>query len=285
MDYSSYFPPAPQPYQFVELPPTPSHTAVRSEKFESPPHHAYDFQNFDFFNQYDAQGIPRPPSPQSQPRESAAPQSNDATEIFGDMNGELQRQGSASDDDDMVPAKSRRKAQNRAAQRAFRERKERHVKELEDQVAALKQAADTIKSENEILKLSLQKVSTENEILKATAQHARSQSPPLLPDTTGPMSFSPKDFYAEVLHAHDNKVPSHRIVVDEQSGSRLLGAAATWDFILASESYKKGSVDVASVSDYLKMVARCDGQGPVFEEKEIVKAIEMSASSGSDELI
>jgi hypothetical protein len=44
-------------------------------------------------------------------------------------------------------------------------------------------------------------------------------------------------------------------------------------------------VDVGDVSDRLKKVAKCDGQGPVFEEREIIDAIEKSVASGSDELL
>ncbi|KAG1640701.1 hypothetical protein G6F44_006566 [Rhizopus delemar] len=53
-----------------------------------------------------------------------------------------------------------RKAQNRAAQRAFRERKERHTKELEAGIRTLKEERDRLLKENE-------KVTDENEVLKA----------------------------------------------------------------------------------------------------------------------
>lgn len=98
------------------------------------------------------------------------------------------------------------------------------------------------------------------------------------------MSYSPKDFYTQVLYAHENKVPSHRIVTDE-SGSRLLAAGATWDFIIRHPLFLKGMVDVAAVSEKLKTVAKCDGQGPVFEERAIVEAIEQSVGSGGDALM
>ena len=42
------------------------------------------------------------------------------------------------------------------------------------------------------------------------------------------MRYSPTDFYTEVLQAHDNKTPSHRIVTSD-TGERLLAAGATWD--------------------------------------------------------
>ena len=98
------------------------------------------------------------------------------------------------------------------------------------------------------------------------------------------MRYSPTDFYTEVLHAHENKVPSHRIVTSE-SGERLLAAGATWDYIIKHPLYVRGMVDVGDVSDRLKKVAKCDGQGPVFEERAIIDAIEKSVASGSDELL
>jgi hypothetical protein len=69
------------------------------------------------------------------------------------------------------------------------------------------------------------------------------------------------------------------------TGSRLLAAGATWDFIISHPLFKKGLVDVSSVSERLKSLAKCDGQGPVFEERAIIDAIEKSVASGSDELI
>jgi hypothetical protein len=135
-------------------------------------------------------------------------------------------------------------------QRAFRERKERHVKDLEAKLAALQKDSATVAEENERLKLQLQKAATENEILKATAAHPhRGHSEPL--PTAGPMRYSPTDFYTEVLHAHENKTPSHRIVTSD-TGERLLAAGATWDYIIKHPLYIKGLVDVGDVSDRLK---------------------------------
>jgi hypothetical protein len=102
----------------------------------------------------------------------------------------------------------------------------------------------------------------------------------------GPMSYSPSEFfYSNLLRSHDNKTPSHRITVSDTTGERLLGAGATWDAIQDHALFKKGLVDVGDVCDRLKNLAKCDGQGPVFEERDIRMAIEQSAASGSDELI
>ncbi|KAG5924930.1 hypothetical protein E4U42_004533 [Claviceps africana] len=190
------------------------------------------------------------------------------------------------DDESLTPAQSRRKAQNRAAQRAFRERKEKHVKDLEAKLADMEAARQQATLENERLKKDLHKISTENEILRATSSMANKPRPSYSaePATTGPMNYSPTDFYSNVLQNHPNKRPSHRIVTSDD-GERLLAAGATWDFIVNHDLYRRGLVDVGDVSDRLKTCARCDGQGPVFSERAIVRAMEQSVSSGSDDLL
>lgn len=157
------------------------------------------------------------------------------------------------------------------------------MKDLEAKLAALEKNSASVAEENERLKLQLQKAATENEILKATSGHNHRGGSEPLPNA-GPMRYSPTDFYTEVLHAHENKTPSHRIVTSD-TGERLLAAGATWDYIIKHPLYIRGLVDVGDVSDRLKKVAKCDGQGPVFEEREIIDAIEKSVASGSDELL
>ncbi|KAJ6519237.1 hypothetical protein C8R45DRAFT_1085272 [Mycena sanguinolenta] len=72
--------------------------------------------------------------------------------------------GNANNADDSRLMK--RKEQNRAAQRAFRERKEKHVKDLEDKVAALEAKNDAATSENENLRDLLSRLQNENVMLK-----------------------------------------------------------------------------------------------------------------------
>lgn len=62
----------------------------------------------------------------------------------------------------------KRKEQNRAAQRAFRERKEKHVKELEDKVASLEAKNELASHENENLRELLSRLQNENVALKQT---------------------------------------------------------------------------------------------------------------------
>lgn len=162
------------------------------------------------------------------------------------------------------------------------------MKDLEAKLASLEAAQQETATENEKLKRDLQKVSTENEILRATSsvrgEGGGSPSQQMMMCATGPMEYNPTDFYSNVLSLHPNKTPSHRIITSD-SGERLYAAGATWDFIIGHDLYKKGLVDIADISNRLKHKAKCDGQGPVFEEKTILEAIEESVASGSDELI
>ncbi|KAI0431801.1 hypothetical protein F5Y09DRAFT_303845 [Xylaria sp. FL1042] len=314
MDFSHAYFSGAQSYQFMGIPPlTPSHSnSAASEEFghsnnhSQSPHEIYESfpshdqfpQNFDQYPQFNHnQTFPGPPTP---PNLSLHGQNHTGTNGTHQSKGgqtdilpltkqdpDTNRQtGSNSEEDDLSPAQSRRKAQNRAAQRAFRERKERHVKDLEAKLASLEAAQSQTASENEKLRREMQKISTENEVLRATssvhAQHNGSMSP-VAGITTGPMQYNPTDFYSDLLQNHANKTPSHRIV--ESGGERLLAAGATWDYIINHDLFKKGLVDVADVSERLKCQAKCDGQGPVFEERAVLKAIMDSVASGSDELL
>jgi hypothetical protein len=127
---------------------------------------------------------------------------------------------------------------------------------------------------------------TENEILRATSMVAASAGSPAdaAPTTTGPLSYNPTDFYSSVLEGHGNQEPSHRIATSEK-GERLLAAGATWDIMMKHDLVRRGLVNIMQVSERLRPQARCDGQGPVFEESAIIEAIEQSAAEHSDELI
>jgi hypothetical protein len=148
MDYPYFQNAAPQPYQYVGLPPTPSQSAsisdldynsnpsppvrARSHTFKSNPLSVltpvqdanYDF-SYDSFNHFPQNGgMPKTQTPLS---EHHKPSLSNANNHSGHGPFEIPEQlsvttqginppGSNSDDDDnMTPAQSRRKAQNRAA--------------------------------------------------------------------------------------------------------------------------------------------------------------------------
>ncbi|KAJ5239639.1 hypothetical protein N7468_004258 [Penicillium chermesinum] len=200
---------------------------------------------------------------------------------------------SSEEKDSSVPAQSKRKAQNRAAQRAFRERKERHVKDLEEKVLSLEEASNNLRADNERLKRELAKFATENEILRATSSlnAGNNNSDRSVPTTVnGPMTFTPTDFYTKLADGEewaDNPMPNptkHRLLYCKKTGERLFDIGETWDLIQADKAFKEGLVDIAVVVKNLKGMAQCSGQGPAFRERDIKKAM-MATISDRDQLI
>ncbi|KAJ5891185.1 uncharacterized protein N7473_007413 [Penicillium subrubescens] len=309
MDYSNYAPHASQPYSTLYGLPTPDQPPqAPSEDVLHDPfalNGAYNqyYPGFDPSFRLDPSSTFGPPPhspPDSFTKHSVS--SNDVhnstkpepTSIDGDDSQYRDPAGRSSSEekDSAMPAQSKRKAQNRAAQRAFRERKERHVRDLEDKVNNLEQSSSTLQADNERLKRELAKYATENEILRATSHslHGNSgakEAP--APTVTGPMTYSPTDFYSTLMpEAAGPTGPTptgqHRVTVCAITGERLLDASATWDLIQSHELFKRGQVNIGDVAERLKGSAQCNGQGPAFKESQILKAIEESVAD-RDELI
>ncbi|KAL8956752.1 MAG: hypothetical protein Q9183_006228, partial [Haloplaca sp. 2 TL-2023] len=74
---------------------------------------------------------------------------------------------------------TKRKAQNRAAQRAFRERKERHLKDLEAKVDDLEKASEATNHENGRLRATVDRLNTElREYRQRLSMNSTGYSPP-----------------------------------------------------------------------------------------------------------
>jgi len=193
----------------------------------------------------------------------------------------------------LTPAQSRRKAQNRAAQRAFRERKERHVRDLEAKLSLLESSAHSLQSDNERLKLALQRARTENEILRATSAQSPSNSRPVSGNYTSPGGLYSEDDEDEEPYnvqalpegAILTNGEQHHLMAKKSMKTREIPASQLWDVIQSHHLVKQGIVDVADVCERLKGVAKCSGSGPVYDERLIWAAIESSRRSGGDELI
>ncbi|KAF1838552.1 hypothetical protein BDW02DRAFT_585823 [Decorospora gaudefroyi] len=210
---------------------------------------------------------------------------------FDDGRGSRTR-SSSEEKESLTPAQSRRKAQNRAAQRAFRERKERHVKELETKLSALESSTHSLQSDNERLKAALHRARTENEILRATSGQSPSTSRPVSVSYPSPGAHLPTDdddkdddytveslSHGSVMNAAGREHPRRK------TGGKEVPAAQAWDLIQSHTLVKQGLIDVADVCERLKGKAKCNGRGPVFDESTIWEAVDESRRCGGDELI
>ncbi|KAJ5523134.1 hypothetical protein N7513_012678 [Penicillium frequentans] len=318
MNYSNYAGHQSQPFSMYGLPtpdqqPPPQTDDSLHDPFSMQQHNTYNhyFPGLEGSLRIDPSSFVPPPHspPDSFTKHSVS--SNDynnnskldPSSIDGDENHYADTgiaRSSSEEKESMTPAQSKRKAQNRAAQRAFRERKERHVKDLEDKVNSLAEASNTLQADNERLKRELAKFATENEILRVTGSMnggGGSHNPGMQeqPTVTGPMKYSPTDFYSTLMPEGSGWGPapgssatappaSHRVMVCQITGERLLDAGATWDLIQGHALYKAGQVNIGDVADRLKGMAQCNGQGPAFKEGEVMRAIEASVAD-RDELI
>lgn len=246
---------------------------------------------------------PMPATSASPPPHQLSLLPNDSVDsgIALDMDDGAQgRRSSSEEKDNMTPAQSRRKAQNRAAQRAFRERKERRVRDLEAKLNLLTTTNTSLLSDNERLKLMLQRAQTENEILRATtSSFPTANHPPGFVDdpTLLPTSHQSKPPSSRREGPHFDPVRLANGLLSTASSSprrksdspgddnQLLSASATWDLLQSHPLYLSGAVDIGEICERLKKMARCDGMGPMFEEAKVRKVIEEVGRSGGDELI
>ncbi|KAH8726848.1 hypothetical protein GQ44DRAFT_612575 [Phaeosphaeriaceae sp. PMI808] len=295
MDYT-YFGSSQQPYHhFIGVSNGFSHTGADSDTIRS----VEPLDPSIFPAPYDAfafHGLPTPQ--QGSPDASAAltpmPVGSVDSGIGGEVDdGQAMTRSSSEEKESLTPAQSRRKAQNRAAQRAFRERKERHVKDLETKLSALESSTHSLQSDNERLKLALQRARTENEILRATSGQSPASSRPTSVSYPSPGAYLPdedeKDHDYNIQSFNNGSVVNAADKVHIHSRQKIndkqVPAAQAWDYIQSHPLVKQGLVDIADVCERLKGAAKCDGHGPVFEESTIWQAVEESRRSGGDELI
>ncbi|KAK4555365.1 hypothetical protein LTR86_007662 [Recurvomyces mirabilis] len=320
MDYNYFASAASQPYQYFGfgtdtglLPGTSNDGSLPTPSLENPlDANAFLPNNFDY-GAFDASlshgtGLtPMQPDSGSPVPHQLSLLSNGSVDsgIALDMDHEQQeqldeRRGSSEEKDNMNPAQSRRKAQNRAAQRAFRERKERHVRDLEAKLNLLTTTTTSLQSDNERLKLMLQRAQTENEILRATAAVSPTlnhppgfvDDPTLLPPSrqSKRSSATAEPFFDTSRLANGLLSPSGTTSPTRHGSlgstdSQLLSASATWDLLQSHPLYLTGAVDIGEVCERLKKMAKCDGMGPMFEEEEVRKVIEEVGRSGGDGLL
>lgn len=169
------------------------------------------------------------------------------------------------------------------------------MRDLEAKLNALENNTHSLQSDNDRLKLALQRARTENEILRATSGHSPSSSRRVSASYPSPGAHLP-DEHEEVDEVGYNVQPlSNGSVVNaadkDHAASRhsFIGrevpAAQAWDVIQSHPLVKQGLVDVTDVVGRLRGAAKCNGQGPVFDENTIWQAVEESRRSGGDELI
>lgn len=172
------------------------------------------------------------------------------------------------------------------SQRAFRERKERHVRDLEAKLDLLTGTTSSLQSENERLKLMLRRAQSENELLRSKASSSPSRRQPAIrSDNPGLLQPQHQSRAAPVqngLWLSNASVPPGQNSPENTSGNKenSLNATGVWDILQLHPLYLSGTLDVGKVCERLKNKARCDGTGPVFDQAEVCAMIEEVGRSG-----
>ncbi|KAK3621251.1 hypothetical protein LTR56_022912 [Elasticomyces elasticus] len=240
---------------------------------------AFDYSAFET-SVSDGTGLtPLPTSSASPPSQqlSLLPKGSVCSGLSIDMHSKQQGRSSSNEEkDSLTPAQSRRKAQNRAAQQAFRERKERHVRDLEANLNLLIRTTSSLQSDNERLKRMLQRVQTQNEMLRATvsfsptSNHIQSfvDDPRLLPHSDR-QSKRPK-VSAEEPHLDAARLTKGLLSTTSASpgnygsltgrDSQMLSASATLDLLQSHPLHLSGAVDIRDVCERLKKMAKYDDE-------------------------
>ncbi|KAI5957791.1 FCR3 [Candida theae] len=172
----------------------------------------------------------------------------------------------------------KRKAQNRAAQRAFRERKETKLKELEAKLLQSEEERQKLMEQLDIIRKQNLSISTENEILRTNEGSAIGSRVPI---DKFHFPQSQDDFINEITRGTNHQVKRESInkVYDNSQGEKLLALGAVWDYlqIKAEEAnLDLTTIDFTEVMDKLKGNERCHGFGPAYPLSLVQQAVESS---------
>ncbi|KAG2160228.1 uncharacterized protein EDB93DRAFT_1114156 [Suillus bovinus] len=156
--------------QSIQKPPLPGHTPPSDDSSPSPPSiHSVNHprsrhqSTYSRGNDNEESALKRKASDDDMEEGPSSKNQHTADDPSDTKKGLASRRKSGSQDDTRL---LKRKEQNRAAQRAFRERKEKHVKDLEDKVAALEAKNKDALNENSNLRDLLARLQEENLALK-----------------------------------------------------------------------------------------------------------------------
>lgn len=173
----------------------------------------------------------------------------------------------------------KKKAQNRLAQRAFRERKETKLKELENKLLQSEEERQKLVDRLESIRLQYITVRTENSFLRhssdgpgGVAAPSGSGGPsqaPSSPSVQPKFSF-PKtqhEFISEMVGTHPVNPDTVNKVYEEPKnpGTKVLAVGAVWDYLqIKSENEGYENVDLFEVMQLLRGKEKCHGYGPAY---------------------
>ncbi|PWI67040.1 hypothetical protein PCL_04546 [Purpureocillium lilacinum] len=158
----------------------------------------------------------------------------------------------ARDKSNLPLIKLKRRAQNRAAQQTYRDRRAKHVKDLETKLATLHAAQEDVLVENQRLRQEVRDLSSKIEILGATSTKAKgdlgsdvTRSSTTTGGTSAPSQNCLTDLSSDDRQRHYKDHPYCRRTAPIPA-DRLLQPGSTWDFIVSHDLFQRRLVDHSS---------------------------------------
>lgn len=150
------------------------------------------------------------------------------------------------------------------SQRAFRQRKEQHLKELEDKVAVLEATRDRINAENARLQEDLERATEEYSLLQNLAK------PSSLFDgadrSDGSCISAPSREWLASPPPTSSSEPHCLAASRPRYCGHELDAGQMWEFITGHRLFQEGLADVDSIARELRRFFPGDGMGGITED-------------------
>ncbi|KAH7245073.1 hypothetical protein BKA59DRAFT_454144 [Fusarium tricinctum] len=199
-------------------------------------------------------------------------------------NNACKEESIANHDDEKHSARmlSRKRAQNRAAQVAFRQKREKYVRDLEERIAQVEVEQQKLSAANEQLEESLQRLHVENRILLLAQNAGRDLS--LLKSVSINPVHDTNVLLPEVVVVRSDKTDS--CLTRTMNGSqRLITVSDAWEHIICHNLFTGGFLDLAGIIQELKHTVRHCGYSGVVQEDEIIRIMDELRVTGNNYLL
>ncbi|KAG7196155.1 uncharacterized protein KQ657_000167 [Scheffersomyces spartinae] len=167
----------------------------------------------------------------------------------------------------------KKKAQNRAAQRAFRERKETKLKDLEARLMQSEEEKQKLLDQLDMVRQQNLSIQSENEVLRSQGT---------VSNTKFTFPESQQDFIETIMSGSKHVINpefSKMTVYDnpDDPGAKLLAMTAVWDYIqLKAQQLDVDyqDVDVGEIIGQLRGNEKCYGYGPAYPLELVDQVVE-----------
>lgn len=195
---------------------------------------------------------------------------NNTQQIYSKQKTETSKEKAQSDHNAEVDLQAKKKAQNRAAQRAFRERKEAKLRELEQKLQMSERDKESLLKE--IKELKKQNLDILTKTSRSIEPGSSYRSSHIKSRANAKFTFpNEQEFFTNVVSdKHSTDPIPQRFIYKDDKGKKVLTVSATWEYLHNMSHQVEFDVDM--VLTRLRGREICHGHGPAYN-KELIDAI------------